>query len=61
MTAAEQDAVRELVRLRRETRGQAMEIEIVKRASAYFARESVLPRWGSRSSPNSLHTAPLWR
>ena len=33
----------ELVRLRRETRVQAMEIEILKRASAYFARENVLP------------------
>lgn len=34
----------ELVRLRREVRVQAMEIEILKRASAYFARENVLPR-----------------
>ena len=34
----------ELVRLRRENRVQAMEIEILKRASAYFARENVLPR-----------------
>lgn len=34
----------ELVRLRRETRTQAMEIEILKRASAYFARENVLPK-----------------
>ena len=33
----------ELVRLRRENRIQAMEIEILKRASAYFARENVLP------------------
>jgi transposase len=33
----------ELVRLRRENRVQAMEIEILKRASAYFARENVLP------------------
>lgn len=33
----------ELVRLRRENRTQAMEIEILKRASAYFARENVLP------------------
>lgn len=32
----------ELVRLRRETRVQAMEIDILKRASAYFARENVL-------------------
>lgn len=33
----------ELVRLRRENRHQAMEIEILRRASAYFARENVLP------------------
>lgn len=34
----------ELVRLRRENRVQAMEIEILKRASAYFARENVLSK-----------------
>ena len=34
---------RELVELRRANRVQAMEIEILKRASAYFARENVLP------------------
>ncbi len=34
----------ELVELRRQTRVQAMEIEILKRASAYFARENVLPK-----------------
>ena len=34
----------ELVRLRRENRVQEMEIEILKRASAYFARENVLPK-----------------
>ena len=33
----------ELVRLRRENRVQQMEIEILKRASAYFARD-VLPK-----------------
>ena len=38
------DERRELVRLRRENRVQAMEIEILKRASAYFARENVLPK-----------------
>lgn len=38
----------ELVRLRRETRVQAMEIDILKRASAYFARENVL------RDPNSV-------
>ena len=35
----------ELVRLRRENRVvQAMETEILKRASAYFARQNVLPK-----------------
>ncbi len=34
----------ELVQLRRQTRVQAMEIEILKRASAFFARENVLPK-----------------
>ncbi len=35
---------RELVKLRRENRGLAMENEILKRAAAYFARENVLPK-----------------
>ena len=34
----------ELVRLRRENRIQVMEIEILKRASALFARDNVLPK-----------------
>jgi transposase-like protein len=34
----------ELVRLRREKRVLELEIEILKRASAYFARENVLPK-----------------
>ncbi len=34
----------ELIRLRRELRVKEMEIEILKRASAYFARENVLPK-----------------
>ena len=34
----------ELVRLRREKRVLEMEVEILKRASAYFARESILPK-----------------
>ena len=38
------DARAELVRLRRENRVQATEIEILKRASAYFARENMVPK-----------------
>jgi transposase len=34
----------ELVKLRREKRVLEMEVEILKRASAYFARENVLPK-----------------
>ena len=37
------DECAELVRPRREKRVLEMEIEILKRASAYFARENVLP------------------
>lgn len=35
---------RELVELRRKNRVLEMEIEILKRVSAYFARENVLPK-----------------
>jgi transposase len=38
------DERKELVELRRQNRVQAMEIEILKRASAYFARENMLPK-----------------
>jgi transposase len=35
---------RELVELRRDNRRLEMEVEILKRASAYFARENILPK-----------------
>jgi transposase len=38
------DERKELVELRRQNRVLAMEVEILKRASAYFARENVLPK-----------------
>ena len=41
VTSAEK---RELVELRRRTRVLEMEIEILKRAAAYFAKENVLPK-----------------
>jgi transposase-like protein len=38
------DEREELVRLRRENRVQSLEIEILKKASALFARDNVLPK-----------------
>lgn len=40
----EMSANKELVELRRRNRVLEMEIEILKRASAYFPSENVLPR-----------------
>ena len=41
LTTVERD---ELVRLRRELRVARLEVEILKRAAAYFAQENVLPK-----------------
>ena len=41
LTTAERE---ELVRLRRELRVAKLEVEILKRAAAYFAQENVLPK-----------------
>src|SRR3954454_24035441 len=50
------DERKELVELRRQKRVLAMEVEILKRASAYFAREDVLPKGSSRWSASSPGT-----
>jgi len=41
LTRADRD---ELVKLRRELRVAKLEVEILKRAAAYFAAENVLPK-----------------
>jgi transposase-like protein len=43
MAQADLDERKELVELRRQKRVPEMVVEILKRASAYFARENVLP------------------
>jgi transposase-like protein len=48
---------RELVELRRKNRVLETEIEVLKRASAYFARENVLPERRSGSSTSAPQMA----
>jgi transposase-like protein len=55
------DEHKELVKLRRRNRVLEMEIAILKRASAYFARENVLPKLGSGWSRSSPRTGSLSR
>lgn len=50
------DERRELVELRGRNRVLGMELEILKRASAYFARKNVLPKSGSGWSESSPPT-----
>jgi len=49
LTSAERN---ELVELRRHNRGLEMELEILKLASAYFARDNILPKQLSGWSTN---------
>lgn len=44
ITGVTTDDRAELVRLRRENRRLELEVEILKRAAAYFAKENVLPK-----------------
>lgn len=56
------DEHRELVELRRRLRVLEMESAILERASAYFARENVFPKYGSgwsRSLPRTVFPARL--
>lgn len=51
----------EIVELRRELRVAKMEVEILKRAAAFFAKENVLPNRFTPSSPGSVRTCPSRR
>ncbi|MBX6389099.1 MAG: transposase [Frankia sp.] len=53
LTSAER---KELAQLRRDKKRLEMEVEILKRAAAYFARENVLPNWPTGWSVSSSTT-----
>ena len=55
------DERRELAELRRKNRVLEMEVEILKRASAYFVRENVLPEKGSGASRSWPRRGFPWR
>ena len=52
------DEKAELVALRRKNRVLELEVEILQRAAAYFAKDNVLPKW---STPSSSTGVPICR
>lgn len=60
-TGLNSDDRKEQAELRRKNRVLEMEVEILERASADFARENVLPRWGSFWSVSWPPPGSRWR
>jgi transposase-like protein len=61
MAQAATDECAELAELRKKTKRLEVELEIVKRAAASFAKENVLPKSCSRWSVNSPTTTSTSR